>query len=43
MRAREMKDNMEYINKECEKFAIDILKHFKELKLFVERTKKKTS
>jgi hypothetical protein len=41
MRAREMKDNMEYINKEYEKFAIDILKHYKELKLFIKSTSEK--
>jgi hypothetical protein len=35
MRARGMKDNMEYLNKEYEKFAIDILKHYRELKLFI--------
>jgi DNA-directed RNA polymerase specialized sigma24 family protein len=38
MRARRMKDNMEYINKEYEKYAIDILKHYRELKLFIKST-----
>jgi len=38
MRARGMKDNMEYLNKEYEKFAIDILKHYRELKLFINST-----
>lgn len=33
-----MKDNMEYLNKEYEKFAIDILKHYRELKLFINST-----
>lgn len=41
MRAREMKDNMENINKEYEKFAIDILRHYKELKLFIKSTSEK--
>lgn len=29
---------MEYINKEYEKYAIDILKHYRELKLFIKST-----
>lgn len=29
---------MEYLNKEYEKFAIDILKHYSELKLFIKST-----
>lgn len=29
---------MEYTNNEYEKFAIDILKHYRELKLFINRT-----
>lgn len=29
---------MEYLNKEYEKFAIDILKHYRELKLFINST-----
>lgn len=33
-----MKDNMEYLNKEHEKFAIDILKHYRELNLFINST-----
>jgi len=41
MRAREMKDNMENINKEYEKFTIDILRHYKELKLFIKSTSEK--
>ncbi|GEM_PF-2470807 len=30
--------NKEYLNKEYEKFAIDILKHYRELKLFINST-----
>ncbi len=29
---------MEYLNKEYEKFAIDILKHYRELKSFIKST-----
>ncbi|MBU5308514.1 sigma-70 region 4 domain-containing protein [Clostridioides mangenotii] len=29
---------MDYLNKEYEKFAIDILKHYRELKLFINNT-----
>jgi DNA-directed RNA polymerase specialized sigma24 family protein len=32
---------MEYLNKEFEKFAIDILRHYKELKLFIKSTSEK--
>jgi len=31
-------DNMKYTNKEYEKFAIDILRHYKQLNLFIDRT-----